>query len=133
MFYILLFALAAPLLFGVWFLLLPGTVPFWVAQIPLAIADLIWKHEYKAIDPRSRENQFGTPIDRDPNYRDYKIEQMQGLSNFSSPWNQPPPGRVQAIGIVLIVLWLGAAFALKSCLVKARSQSHVYDGQTSGE
>lgn len=131
MLYFLLALAAAPLVFGVWFLLLPTTVPFWIAQIPLALADLVWKHELKEMDPRSRENQFFTPIDRDPNYRDYQIDQMQGLSNQAAPWNRPPPGRVQVIGFVMIALWLVAAFAVKSCVVSVAKSTRESRLQTS--
>ena len=116
MIYLVLALLATPLLLGVWFLALPGTVPFWVVQIPLSIVDLFWKHELKEIDPRSRENQFSTPIDRDPNYRDYQIDQMRGLGDQVTPW-KVSPARVQVVGFVMIALWLAAAFALKSCAV----------------
>ncbi len=89
----------------------------WIVQIPLSVTDMVWKHELEAMDTRPRDQQLFTPIDRDPNYRDYQIEQMPGLTNLATPWNQPPPGRVQVIGLVMIALWLAAAFALKSCAV----------------
>ena len=117
MFYLVLAALALPLLLGVWFLALPTTVPLWIAQLPLAIVDLFWKHELKEMDPRSRQGQFFTPIDQDPNYRDYRIDHMQGLSSQIVPGGRPAPGKVQVIGFVMIALWLAAAFALKSCAV----------------
>lgn len=130
MFYVLLALVMSPLLFGAWFVVFPRSVPFWVAQIPLAIVDVFWKYEAKSADARPRDNQFFTPIDRDPNYRDDQIDRMPGLENLSTPWNRPPPGRVQAIGFVTIVLWLAAAFALKSCAMSVAKSSRASERST---
>ncbi len=112
----ILFLVASPLLFGIWFAALPSTVPRWVLALPLMFLDFVWKAEERRVAGEDRESDgqilYGAAPERDRLYRLDQVDHQPGLGDATLV-NVPNPDRVRALGVAIIAVWMGLAVFVK--------------------